>query len=65
MGEHTFILVYKSMVRPQVAISVWYKIVDLKEIEKIHKSATKPVIKLKNKSYIDRLIYSKIRTLAR
>ena len=33
------------------------KISDLKEIEKIQKRATKLVIKLKNKSCIDRLIY--------
>jgi len=61
MDEHTFILLYKSMVRPHVkfANSVWcpYKIDDLKEIEKIQKRATKLVIELKNKSYIDRLIY--------
>jgi len=61
MDEHTFILLYKSMVRPHVkfANSVWcpYKIGDLKEIEKIQKRATKLVIELKNKSYIDRLIY--------
>ena len=51
MDEHTFILLYKSMVRPHVkfANSVWcpYKIDDLKEIEKIQKRATKLVIKLK------------------
>jgi len=56
MEEHTFILLYKSMVCPHVefANSVWcpYKIGDLKEIEKIQKRATKLVIKLKNKSYI-------------
>jgi len=76
MDERTFILLYKSMVCPHVefANSVWcrYKIGDLKEIEKIQKTATKLVIKLKNKSYIDRLIYlllkpsySKIQMLAR
>jgi len=51
MDERTFILLYKSMVRPDVefANSVWcpYKIGDLKEIEKIQKRATKLVIKLK------------------
>jgi len=61
MDEHTFTLLYKSMVRPHVefANSVWcpYKIVDLKEIEKMQNRATKLVIRLKNKSYIDRLIY--------
>ena len=45
MDERTFILLYKSMVRPHVefANSVWcpYKIGDLKEIEKIQKRATK------------------------
>jgi len=50
------------MVRPHVefANSAWcpYKIGDIgKEIEKIQKRATKVVIKFKNKSYIDRLIY--------
>jgi len=67
MDEHTFILLYKSMVPPHVefANSVWcpYKIGDLKEIEKIQKRATKLVIKLKNKAYIDRLIYSNLPTL--
>ena len=62
-----FTLLYKSMVRPHVefANSVWcpYKIVDSKEIEKIQKRATKLVIKLKNKSYIDRLIYLNLPTL--
>jgi len=55
------------MVRPHVefANSIWcpYKIGDSKEIEKIQKRATKLVIKLKNKSYIDRLIYSNLPTL--
>ena len=67
MDERTFILLYKSMVRPHVefANSVWcpYKIDDLKEIEKSQKRATKLVIKLKNKSYIDRLIYLNLLTL--
>ena len=47
------------------ADSVWcpYKIGDLKEIEKIPERATKLVIKLKNKSYIDRLIYLNLPTL--
>jgi len=69
MDEHTFILglLYKSMVRPHVefANSVWcpYKIGDLKEIEKIQKRATKLVIQLKNKSYIDRLISLNLPTL--
>jgi len=67
MDERTFILLYKSMVRPHVefANSVWcpYKIGDLKEIEKSQKRAAKLVIKLKNKSYIDRLIYLNLLTL--
>ena len=67
MDEHTFILLYKSMVCPYVefANSVWClcKIDDLKEVEKIQKRATKLVIKLKNKSYIDRLIYLNLPTL--
>jgi len=67
MDEHTFILLYKSLVRPHVefANSVWcpYKIGDLIEIEKIQKRATKLVIKLKNESYIDRLTYLNLPTL--
>ena len=67
MDERTFTLLYKSMVRPHVefANSVWcpYKIGDSKEIEKIQKRVTKLVIKLKNKSYIDRLIYLNLPTL--
>ena len=57
------------MVRPHVefANSVWCpyrpKIGDSKEIEKIQKRAIKLVIKLKNKSYIDRLIYLNLPTL--
>ena len=61
MDDRTFTVLYKSMVHPHVefANSVWclYKIGDLKEIEKIQKKATKLVIKLKNKSYLNRLIY--------
>ena len=67
MDERTFTLLYKSMVRPHVefANSVWcpYNIGNSKEIEKIQKRATKLVIKLKNKSYIDRLIYLNLPTL--
>jgi len=50
---------------PRLFTSVWcpYKIGDSKEIEKIQKRATKLVIKLKNKSYIDRLIYLNLPTL--
>jgi len=55
------------MVRPHVefANSVWcpYNIGDLKEVEKIQNRATKLVIKLKNKSYIYRLIYLNLPTL--
>ena len=60
-GPYGDVTPYKSVVRPHVefANSVWcpYKIGDSKEIEKIQKRATKLVIKQKNKSYIDRLIY--------
>jgi len=47
------------------ANSVWcpHKIGDLKKIEKIQKRATKLVIKWKNKSYMDRLIYLNLPTL--
>ena len=50
---------------PLHSTPVWcpYKIGDSKEIEKIQKRATKLVIKLQNKSYIDRLIYLNLPTL--
>ena len=41
MDEHTFILLYKAMVRPHIefAKSVWcpYKLDDIKEIKKVRK----------------------------
>ena len=50
---------YARMLNLQIlfGVRIIIKIVDSKEIEKIQKRATKLVIKLKNKSYIDRLIY--------
>jgi len=67
MDEHTFISLYKSMVRPHVefANSVWcpFKLGDIKEIEKIQKRATKLIIKLKDKPYRDRLIHLNLPTL--
>ena len=54
MDESSFILLYKSMVRPHLeyANSVWcpYKQGDIKELEKIQKRATKLVINLKKDS---------------
>jgi len=65
MDEHTFILLIYGTPACEFANSVWcpYKIGDLKEIEKIQKRAIKLVIKLKNKSYTDRLIYLNSPTL--
>ena len=40
-----------------------HKMGDLKEIEKIQKRATKLVIKLKNKSHMDRLTYLNLPTV--
>jgi len=57
MDEHTFILLYKVMVRSHIefANSVWcpYKLGDIKDIEKVQKKATKLIIKLKHKPYRD------------
>ena len=51
MDGHTFILLYKAMVRPHTkfANSVWcpYKLSDIKEIKKVQKRATKLIIILK------------------
>jgi len=63
MDEFSFILLYKSMVGPHLeyANSVWcpYKQGDIKELEKIQKSATKLEINLKEIPYKDRLIHLK------
>ena len=54
MDDTSFILLYKSMVRPHLeyANSVWspYKIGDIEEIEIVQKRATKLIINLKNMS---------------
>jgi len=67
MDEHTFVLLYKSMVRPHVEFgnSVWcpFKLDDIEEIEKIQKRATKLIIGLKNKPYKERLMLLKFPTL--
>jgi len=67
MEETTFILLYKSIIRPRVefANSVWcpFKQGDIREIEIIQKRATKLVIKLKNKPYRDRLFHLNLPTL--
>ena len=48
MDDTSFILLYKSMVRPHLEYAnfVWcpYKIGDIKEIEKVQKRATKLII---------------------
>ena len=67
MDESSFILLYKSMVRPHLecANSVWcpYKQGDIKELEKIQKRATNLVINLKKIAYKDRLMHLKLPTL--
>jgi len=67
MDETSFILLYKSMVRPHLeyANSVWcpYKMGDIQDIEKVQKRATKLIINLKNMSYMDRLQRLKLPTL--
>jgi len=67
MNDQTFLLLYESMVRPHVefANSVWcpFKLRDIEEIEKIQKSATKLIIKLKYKPYKERLIHLNLPTL--
>ena len=54
---------FARMLNLQILFGARIKIGDSKEIEKIQKRATKLVIKLKNKSYIDRLIYLNLPTL--
>lgn len=66
MDKHTFVMLYKSLVRTHIeyAVSVWcpYKKGDIEDIEKIQKRATK-LISLKKLSYKDRLIKLKLPTL--
>jgi len=56
-----------NLARPHVefANSVWYsfKQGDITEIKKFNSGATKLIIKLKNKSYRDRLFHLKLPTL--
>jgi len=67
MDEHTFVLPYKSMIRPHVEFgnSVWcpFKLGDIEETEKIQKRATKFIISFKNKPYKERLMHLKLHTL--
>ena len=62
IGPHSsFILLYKSIVRPHLeyANSVWCpcKQDDIKQLEKIQERATKLVINFKKMSYKDRLMH--------
>ena len=67
MDESSFILLYRSMLRPHLeyANSVWcpYKQGDVKELEKIQKRGTKLIINLKKIPYKDRLMHLKLPTL--
>jgi len=51
MDKHTFVMLYKSLVRTHIeyAVSVWcpYKKGDIEDMEKIQKRATKLIISLK------------------
>ena len=68
MDKKTFIMLYKSLVRPHIEYgnSVWhpYKRMDIDEIEKVQKRATKLVISLKKLSYHDRLVQLDLPTAA-
>jgi len=67
MDEHTFVLLYKSMVRPHVEFGNWvwcpFKVGDIEEIKKIKKRATKLIIGLKSKPYKERLMHLNLPTL--
>ena len=67
MDKNTFIMLYKSLVRPHLeyANSVWspYKKGDIEAVEKVQKRATKLVISLKKLSYTDRLVRLDLPTL--
>ena len=67
ISSNTFILLYKSIVRPYLdyANSVWhpYKVGDIEDIEKVQKRATKLVTSLKKLPYKDRLEHLNYRRL--
>ena len=67
MNSHSFILLYKSMVRPHLeyANGVWcpYRKGDIEAIEKVQKRATKLVISVKHLQYEERLHRLKLPTL--
>ena len=59
LDKESFVLLYKTMVRPHLeyANSVWcpYKKGDIELVEKVQKRATKLVISLKHLPYMERL----------
>jgi len=67
MDESSFILLYKSMVRPHLeyANSMWcsYKQDDIEELEKVSKRATKLVINFKKIPHKDRPMHFKLPNL--
>ena len=67
VSSNTFILLYKSRVRPYLnyANSVWhpYKVGDIEDIETVQKRATKLVITLKKLPYKERLEHLHLVTL--
>jgi len=67
MDESSFILLYKSMVRPHVeyanSVLCPYKQDDIKELEKIQKRATKLVLNLKKMPYKERPMHLNLPTL--
>ena len=67
MDSNTFIMLYKSMVRPHLEYAnlVWYpyKKEDIKNIERVQRRATKLIVSLKNLTYQERLKKLKLPTL--
>jgi len=67
VDSYTFILLYKTLVRPHLeyANSVWspYKKCDIEQIEKIQRRATKLVISLRKLPYKERLLRLNLHTL--
>jgi len=61
MDEHTFILLYKAMVRPHIeftnSVRCPYKLSDTKEIEKLQKRAIKLIIKLKKFNHTETVLF--------
>ena len=68
LDEHSFLMLYKALVRPHVeyANQIWspYLRKDINSIENVQRRATKQIAGMRNLTYEDRLKKLKLPTLA-